>query len=301
MRRSRIWRNARLAVRNARAIRDKRGLAIGAAHRDRRSSARGHCSSSKKKTRRPHALPFLCRTRCPPWTDRASLSQACRSRRTRETWATNHGAKHEKHVRGGLQPITTFVLRACSCVRETLCGGRQHREASDSGGTYRGGFARQPGDAHRAIVCSPAGPPPRCLQSARAARAVRAPARACARSDGRGGGTRDTLITSPCTVALDSHVKVARVLCSPCGCVVCSVLLCVVCGGQCEAVTDEHGDGASCAAAASDAHATEACRLRLRASIGASQRVPAGGLSLPHHGPRTHRWCWKRHGRRAPL
>ena len=59
---------------------------------------------------------------------------------------------------------------------------------------------------------------------------LRAP---CARSDGRGGGTRDTLITSPCTVALDSHVKVARVLCSPCGCVVCSVLLCVVCGGQC--------------------------------------------------------------------
>ena len=117
----------------------------------------------------------------------------------------------------------------------------------------------------------------------------------------KGGGTRDTLITSPCTVALDSHVKVARVLCSPCGCVVCSVLLCVVCGGQCEAVTDDHGDGASCAAAASDAHATEACRLRLRASIGASQRVPAGGLSLPHHGPRTHRWCWKRHGRRAPL
>ena len=32
---------------------------------------------------------------------------------------------------------------------------------------YRGGFARQPGDAHRAIVCSLAGPPPRCLQSAR--------------------------------------------------------------------------------------------------------------------------------------
>ena len=35
------------------------------------------------------------------------------------------------------------------------------------------------------------------------------------------------------------------------------------------AVTDDQGDGASCAAAASDAHATEACRLRLRASIGA--------------------------------
>ena len=188
VRRSRIWRNARLAVRNARAIRDKRGLAIGAAHRDRRSSARGHCSSSKKKTRRPHALPFLCRTRCPPWTDRASLSQACRSRRTRETWATNHGAKHEKHVRGGLQPITTFVLRASSCVRGTLCGGRQHREASDSGGTYRGGFARQPGDAHRAIVCSPAGPPPRCLQSARAARAQCALLRAPARARMEGGG-----------------------------------------------------------------------------------------------------------------
>ena len=51
-------------------------------------------------------------------------------------------------------------------------------------------------------------------------------------------------------------------------------------------------------AAATDAHATGARRQRLRASVGASQRVLAEGLSPP---PRTHRRLWNRRGRRASL
>ena len=112
-------------------------------HRDRRSSARGHCSSSKKKTRRAHALPFLCQTRCPPWTDRASLyAGMSKSKDSRDLGNKKPRRKeNKKHVRGACNHTRRLCSGlAAACARNSLWRAGSKRLVRDSGGTYRGWF-----------------------------------------------------------------------------------------------------------------------------------------------------------------
>jgi hypothetical protein len=231
VRRSRIWRNARLAVRNARAIRDKRGLAIGAAHT---AIDHVHLLGGIARARRRRLAAPMLRLSCAELVAHLGQTALLHRRHVEVEGLARPGQQTTaQSMRSTYRAACNHTRRSCSglaaaCAKLFVAGGSIGKQATRAGRIAEGSRGSQEMLTVRSLLAGWATTAllAKCTRCAR----LRTPARAL---DGVGwGNTRihsdnTARRPSPCTVALDSHVKVARVLCSPCGCVQCCCVSCV--------------------------------------------------------------------------